>query len=258
MTNIITSILMPAIRRERWENVYQSIVKSTNRSFELIIIGPYAPSESLLNRANIKYIKDFGNPVRASQIGSLIAEGKYLFWVSDDGTFQEGALDKLIDNLDERENQSVQDVVVANYKEGGQAQSDEIMKVTRAYPPSPHISSEWYHFNVALMHTQFFHDIGGYDCEFEALPMAYADIAIRCQRAGADVAFINEVIVDCTHMPGTTGDHAPIHYAHLQHDMPRYQMIYNDSSCLERVELDLQNWKESPKIWSRRFKKKEN
>ena len=29
---------------------------------------------------NIKFIRDFGNPVRCSQMGVALAEGEYLFW----------------------------------------------------------------------------------------------------------------------------------------------------------------------------------
>jgi len=211
------TILVPAIRKERWVHLYNSIKESTKRSFELIIVGPHNLPDELQRKINVKYIKDFGNPVRASQIGSLIAEGKYIFWASDDGTFQKGALDKAMDCLENQENKSINDVVISNYREGGQAQSDDVLRLNVAYPKTPYIPDEWYQFNVATMYTEFFHQLGGYDCSFEACPLAYADISARAQRAGANILLLNEVILDCTHMPGTTGDHAPIHYAHLQH-----------------------------------------
>lgn len=249
------TILVPAIRTERWVNLYNSIRESTSRSFELIIVGPFPLPAELQKKVNVKYVKDYGNPVRASQIGSLMAEGKYIFWASDDGTFQPGALDKAIDCLENNENKSIKDVVISNYREGGTEQPEDVLKLTVAYPRTQYIPDEWYQFNVATMYTEFFHQIGGYDCSFEACPLAYADISVRAQRAGANILLVNEVILDCTHMPGTTGDHAPIHYAHLEHDEPLYKAIYSHPSCVERAEIDLQNWKNSPAVWSRRFRK---
>tara|TARA_R100001082_G_scaffold96158_1_gene63630 strand:- start:8305 stop:9075 length:771 start_codon:yes stop_codon:yes gene_type:complete len=249
------TILVPAIRKERWVHLYNSIKESTKRSFELIIVGPHNLPDELQRKINVKYIKDFGNPVRASQIGSLIAEGKYIFWASDDGTFQKGALDKAMDCLENQENKSINDVVISNYREEGQAQPDDVLRLNVAYPKTPYIPDEWYQFNVATMYTEFFHQLGGYDCSFEACPLAYADISARAQRAGANILLLNEVILDCTHMPGTTGDHAPIHYAHLQHDEPHYKTIYNNPNCVNRTSLDLQNWRLSPTVWSRRFRR---
>ena len=224
--NIDLTVLVPAIRKERWVDMYNSIKSSTKRNFELIIVGPYSLPEELQRMVNVKYIKDYGNPVRASQIGSLIAEGKYIFWASDDGTFQPGALDKAIDCLESQENKSIKDVVISNQ------------------------------FNVATMYTEFFHQLGGYDCSFEACPIAYADISARAQRAGANILLVNEVILDCTHMPGTTGDHAPIHYAHLQSDEPLYKTIYHNPDCVDRTSLDINNWKKADKVWNRRFRRK--
>ena len=133
------TILVPAIRKERWVHLYNSIKESTKRSFELIIVGPHNLPDELQRKINVKYIKDFGNPVRASQIGSLIAEGKYIFWASDDGTFQKGALDKAMDCLENQENKSINDVVISNYREGGQAQSDDVLRLNVAYPKTPYI-----------------------------------------------------------------------------------------------------------------------
>jgi len=250
------SILVPAIRTERWLDLYNSIAKSTTKSFELIIVGPFSLPKELQAKVNVKYVKDYGNPVRASQIGSLIAEGKYLFWASDDGTFQKGALDRVINCLETQKNKSIKDVVISNYREGGSTQSDNVLRLNVAYPKSLYIPDEWYQFNVATMYTEFFHQLGGYDCSFEACPLAYADISARAQRAGANILLLNEVILDCTHMPGTTGDHAPIHYAHIEHDEPLYKTIYSKPGCVNRTKIDLQNWKNAPSVWERRFRRK--
>ena len=60
------SIIMPAIRKERWDEVYKSILASTKCSFELIIVGPYPPTDFLSDKAGVKYIKDLGTPTTVS------------------------------------------------------------------------------------------------------------------------------------------------------------------------------------------------
>ena len=62
------------------------------------------------------------------------------------------------------------------------------------------------------------------------------------------------VIFECTQFPGTSGDHAPIHHAQLEHDQPFYATIWKSSNCLDRIVIDYDNWKKVPSIWNRRFK----
>ena len=66
------SIILPSIRPERLQKVYDSILKSTSAEFELIIISPYPLPESLEKYKNIKYVRDFGNPTRCHNIGLLL------------------------------------------------------------------------------------------------------------------------------------------------------------------------------------------
>ena len=72
------SIILPGIRRELWDRFYESISISTKRTFELIIVGPYPLTEKLESLTNVKYVKDFGSPVRASNIAASICEGKVI------------------------------------------------------------------------------------------------------------------------------------------------------------------------------------
>jgi hypothetical protein len=73
------SIIMPAIRSDKWQKVYDSI--QLDFPWELIIVAPY--DNHTLPRHNVKYIQDFGSPVRASCIGANLANGKYLTWIAD-------------------------------------------------------------------------------------------------------------------------------------------------------------------------------
>lgn len=253
---IDVSIILPAIRTERWVKLYDSITSTMKRSFELIIVGPSSLPEELQNKKNVKFVKDFGSPVRASQIASLLIEGKYVTWAADDCVFENNVLDKNLDLLDEKflKNGDNKDVVINNYVEAGNALPYHVLKLKVAYPPHTYISDDWYIFNVATMHSSFFYELGGYDCEFEACPFAHSDLAARAQRAGARVSVINESMLTCGHMPGISGDHAPVHYAQTEHDEQLYAKIYEDPSSQNRKNLDLNNWMKSDKIWSRRFK----
>ncbi len=68
------SIIMPAIRTDNWIKVYESIQNSTSRNFELIIGSPYDLPAELRGYKNIKIVKDWGSPTRASQIESMLIE----------------------------------------------------------------------------------------------------------------------------------------------------------------------------------------
>ena len=254
------SIILPGIRPYNWSKLYDSIVKSTTRGFELIVVGPYRPPDMLQNNIyNFKYVKDYGSPMRASNIGALLCEGKLVTWVADDAVLLPESLDKNIDLLytmgDDTKN-----VVVAKYYEGDDhddkpLQPDRYFKVNGAdCTRSPFLSDDWWLFNVAIMHRSFFDSLGAWDCSFEACPMGHTDLAIRAQHAGANVAMSEFPLLDCGHMPGTTGDHAPIHYAQLGHDTPRFQQRYRDPEWANKpTKIDINNWKDSPTIWKRRF-----
>ena len=205
------------------------------------------------------------NPVRASQLASLVAEGKFLTWAADDGVYLEGALDRTIDYLENKPNKSIKDVVINNYFEDGTlacptpnttlaAESEDFLRLKVAYPYGSFIPDDWYIFNVATMYTEFFYELGGYDCRFEACPFAHSDLAARAQRSDAEVHVHNEAMLDCEHMPGTTGYHAPVHFAQLTHDQQLYSEIYDDPQSVNRTNIDLENWRLAPSVWERRFK----
>ena len=85
--------------------------------------------------------------------------------------------------------------------------------------------------------------------------MAFVDFGARAQLDGME-ATLTGVIFECTQFPGTTGDHAPIHHAQLEHDQPLYAKIWRSSSCLERLKIDYNNWEDTPSVWTRRFEEK--
>ena len=247
------SILLPGIRKNNWITLYNSINLS-EYSFELILVGPYDPPDELLEKDNFKFIKDFGAPVRATQIAFVHSNGKYVTAIPDDGLYIEGVLEKDIDYLENKQDGSVNDMVINKYYELGNLLPDKILFLNNAYPRSSYIPDNWYIFNLVVMYSEFFRKVGGYDCEYETTALAHADLAARSQCGGAKVFLIEKPMVTCTHMPGTAGDHAPVHYGHLEHDEGLYMKKYcfNDR-FKDNLILDVDNWKNSPSIWRRRF-----
>ena len=51
-----------------------------------------------------------------------------------------------------------------------------------------------------------------------------------------------------------SGDHGPIHYSQIEEDQPMFRLIWTDPEAVDRIEIDIENYKKSPEIWLRRFK----
>jgi hypothetical protein len=242
---------MPAIRVDQWESVYNSI--NLDFDWELIIVSPYFP---IIAHKNIKFIRDFGSPMRASCLGANIAEGKYLTWIADDGLVFSETIKKSINILDNDINGRL--VVVTKYLESSnrdqiEVHPDDYYRLTNAYPKSPYLPNDWWIFNCAFMHRDYYNTLGGWDCIFESCPLGHADLAARAQRDGCTTVLIKDPLLNCSHMPGNTGDHAPIQHAHVEHDEPTYRNIYLSPNCINRTHIDINNWRKAPSVWKRRF-----
>jgi hypothetical protein len=254
------SVCLAAIRKDNWERLYNSIVESVGRySFELIFCGPHKElPEALQGLPNVKCIQDYGCPTRAQQISMKGASGRYITWTADDGWFFKEGLQQCIDFLDQQPKENK--CVVTQYTEGG---SDGLGDPNRGmYQINFHdpVRSQFYPnhfliFNSVVLETSVFHELGGFDCRFEACPMAFVDFGARAQLAGLKPTLVG-TIFECTQFPGDSGDHAPIHYAQLEHDQPLYGRIWRSSKCLDRIKIDYDNWQNADEIWQRRFNDK--
>ncbi len=249
---IITSIVVAGIRNYNWTKLVQSIRDNTKENFEVIFVGPQDLPTELQNTTNIHYYKDFGSANRCQQIGATLACGKYLTWMADDCFFCSKTLQNTIDILEKNKNTNT--VVATKYTEGNNIiHGDDYYKMGNAYPTSPFIQHDWWIFNSAVFYREYFEKLGGWDCRFEGTCMAHADLAVRAQRDGANVIMIGQSMTSCGHMPNLTGDHAPMHYAQLYNDEPLFRQLYNDPECVNRIYISLDNWKNSPYLWTRRF-----
>jgi len=261
MNKLEITIILPAIRKEKWEALYESIKKSTTRKFELIICSPYSLPENLQQEKNVKYVKDWGSPVRASNIAALLCEGKLVTWAADDATFFENSLDKNIDILYSM-GEDEKNVVLCKYNEGDNP-SDVHIHMNPAYYKlnngsyySPFLNDNWLIFNVGIMYRSFFEFLGGWDSDYQGTAMSHNDFAVRAQFFGAKTNLTNVPLFKCEHMPGSSGDHAPIFECQHGHDEPLYLSTYrNKDWFLKNHRLDMMNdWKKVEMVWNRRFK----
>lgn len=252
------SIIMPAIRPQNWINVYNSILNSTKRTFELIIASPYQLPKELENLVNIKLIKDYGSPVRASQIALSFIEGKYVYPThSDDSLFIEGAIDKNLDFLISK-GEDHNNVIMAKYSESAsfsspqRYQDDNYYKLVNAYKTNPQfVNSEWWIYNSIFMHSSYLLEMGGWDCSFQACPYSHADLAIRCQDDGAATWLSPCPISICDH---GQDDHRPIEISQAYEDAPIFNHRYARPIDKSKNKIELTNWKNAESVWSKRFK----
>ena len=251
------SVCLAAIRKENWPRLYNSIVESVkDYSFELIFCGPHEnlPDE-LKDLNNVSCIQDFGPPTRCQQISMLGAVGRYITWAADDGWFLPNKLFDCIEFLDSQEEEKK--CVVTQYIEGGvhalgDPKSGMYCMNFHDAIRSPFYPNHFLIFNSVVLPTQYFKDLGGFDCKYEVCPMAHADFGARAQLDGIKTT-LADVVFECTQFPGTSGDHAPVHYAQLEHDQPLYAKIWRSPECRNRIKIDINNWKQAPEVWTRRF-----
>ena len=91
------SIVVPTIRTHLLEDLYQSFCSSCgDYSFEVIFVGPFDIPASLEEKDNVIYIKDYGQPSRAAQLGLIEASGDLFCWVTDDCFCYPNTLSKTI------------------------------------------------------------------------------------------------------------------------------------------------------------------
>lgn len=253
---MMLSVVVPSIRPGNLKRLYESVQKAYTGEFEFIVISPYPMPKYFADKNNVKCIVDYGSPVRAQQIGIVNATGEYVLWgMADDGYLFPGTVDLALKSL---ENEDYRTLVIGKYYEGSE---NPFMNSRKYYQINTHdgsrskfILNDCLMFMVGVIPTKLLKEVGGLDCEkFEALPMAFNDISVRLSNMDCKFIFQEEIMFRCSHMPGHLGDHKPIHEAQINRDQPMFLKIYNDQSSLNRVSIDINNWKNAPERWAERF-----
>lgn len=255
------SVICPGIRTKNWEKLYNSVGESFQGTWEIVFVGPYDLPEELKSKENIRYIKDWGSPIRCQQIGLISSRGDWINWAADDGYFLPQSHDVAFEKLRQVSFDSKY-LVMGKYREGD-GDTDPMTK-DAYYILSNHdvtrikwINNDYYMLNVGVVSRELLLDVGGWDAEnFEVCPMAYNDLAIRLQKYGVKFLIQDELMFKCGHMSGHQGDHGPIHDAQVDFDQPRFRRIYMDNNNFKnRIKIDINNWKLTPEKWIRRFGK---
>lgn len=250
------SVLVPSIRKENLPKLYNSVKSSFSGDFEFVVIGPYGFPDEMKELPNIKWIEDWGSPIRAQQRGLTEAIGEYISWAADDGEYLPSALDtafKLVDNEDYKT------VIMGKYQEG--ERHDNHMEEDKYYILNNHHGSQavflpdncWM-LNCGILSKKILLELGGWDAkEFNVCPCAYNDLAVRLQKYGCKFIIQQELMFKCTHTPGETGDHGPIHKAQVYLDEPKFKFIWSHPYYSKRLAIDINNWKQAPEKWELRF-----
>lgn len=261
------SVVLPGINVSEWPKFYHSLNRACSREFEVIIVGPYEPCDEIGKLPNVTYIKSLASPVRCMQLGAIEATGEYLS-LSCEGEYTEGSVDKVFSMLDSHNKdktiigckyiEGVKDKKGRHRKRAIRALSSRSYYIVNDHPlnQSPFIPDHWLLIHMHFMKTEFFREVGGLDCRFEAQAVAMTDLANRMQRSGATVHLTDFFLMDLDHIPGIPPDrqkgHGPIYFAQVENDHPLYRSIYDDPSCVNRTNIPYDNWKNAPEIWARR------
>ncbi len=250
------SVIMAGIRVEKWLGVWQSIRAAWSGRFELFIVGPEPPGEDVTDR--VMWMGDWGSPVRCYQRALQFATAPLLVWAFDDGLFEPGALDESARLL--KAAGGLLNAVAHRYLEGDV--NTDNMRADEYYTfghhdhvRDMHIPGEYKLLNSGMTYTATARAVGGWDSQFEAPAAAWADFAARLQNSGVAVVLQDGIAVKFGHLPGPSGDHGPIHHAQIEHDLPLFQKIWRDPAAKERRAVPLDNWRQSPERWERRFGK---
>lgn len=271
------SILMPAIRSEKWVEIYKSIEKSFSGTWELIIITEVEHPKELEDKTNIKYIFSERSPMQKQQEALEHVEGEWITVMSDDSLWHEGKLDeafKLTEGLDYKT------MIVMKYLES----HEQPMGV--AYMPSVNVkkrydtnwdfmkSDEYYYLenhgtcqlpgmpkpapvlSVALISTKLILETGGWDCEYQVQGIGNCDYAARLMFYGCKFIIADIVVSSCGFMDDDTGDHGPIHYAIIEDDEPLLRKHYRDDGRKNLTVIPLDNWKNTPAFWPKKLRRK--
>lgn len=249
------SVILPTIRLNKIETFYNSFIKSYTGEFELIVVSPFDYKPGVWSEKPCIWIKDFGSPLRAQQLGLTHTTGEYIHRSVDDSYYLPGSMDKCMNQLID---QDYKTLVNVKFIEGE--------NVTHRDMANPNFYNMEYHIqtlaaytpfnyqviNFSIVSNKFIQELGGWDCQFETIAIGELDLSLRLQFMEAKVLLSDNIVVKCDWLPGVSGDHAPMHYGFF-HDMEKYKRIYGSLEYEKKLIVDINNWKNSSEKWERRW-----
>ncbi len=249
------SIIIPSIRSEKLLALYDSIEKSCSYTFEIIIISPYRILPIFVNNPEIKWIESRANPTICQQLGLIAATGDYVLFAWDDGLFEPLSIDKMFGLLGRHYGENV--AISGKYIEGDTApdymnSNDYYMIKTHTKAASSLLPDDFMLVNTGLISRETLLSLGGFDCRFESTAISAVDMAIRLQLHGVKVILSDDIVLKCSWLEGDAGDHAPVNAA-VENDFNLLHKKYRQPIFSKRIIIPLDNYKQQPKVWDRRF-----
>jgi len=263
MQKIDLSVVIPGIKPQNWLPLFNQIKESIgNYSFELICVGPYFPPKELENEFNFKFIKDYGSPARSMQLGSSIANGVFICWFPEDIIIEKDSLFcclNLIYGLNNKKHG-----LALRYSEGPNFTGNQHnwleywLAWTHESLRLKHIQQNWMLTMIFMYNLEYYREIGGIDCiNFEHVNMNCHDLAFRVQRDGGNIHLSPCKVFSADWDENTYKDsHSAVQKAYDENDLPNFQKIYNSDIFDRQINIDYNNWENSPSIWNRRFSNK--
>jgi hypothetical protein len=244
------SVIIPGIRTQNWQKIYESVSDSLiGHSFEVIAIGPNLPSKFFDDKLNFRYVRDFGHPSRCLQIASILCSGEYLCWLPDDIILEQDSLGKCIEFMSDK---SPADGMTFRYSEGqgftGSQDKDDSYWIgwTHQDQRFAHVNKDWKIAPVFLYNRNHFVSIGGLDCRFEHINFNTHDLAYRIQALGGKIHPSPTKVFSADWTPNDP----VVSGAHYENDAPLFAKIYSQRAFDRGVSID--NWKEQANYWPRR------
>lgn len=253
------SLVIPAIRPELYQGVYDSFLNTWHGTFEIIFVSPYdMPPLKLNPRGEIQWIRDYGCPSRALQIGWIKARAQWVSFGTDDATYDPNTMNRAWEIIRDT-GFDYKTFVTCPYTE-----SDHWSK----WMLTPFYYLAWFHSGVrhwnippttvlymyGLISKQLLQEIGGFDTKYESMALTYVDLSLRMKFHGCKGIIGKERICHCVWQDREKSDHSPVHHACVDHDIPLLKGIYFDRKFKPVVKIDVENYKWSAEKWPRRHK----
>ena len=250
------SIFLPCIRVHNLYKFYESLLKSCKKyTFQIVIAGPFEPYDFFKNLVNFKFIKTYASPTKSAQLAALGCDSKLIYHTTDDVLFIEDSIDTALDyyhNLTSLDDNilSMRYIESANHS-NKQSFPFHYWTVANSTPGIP-IKQDFITNVHFLMIKRVFMEYGGFDCCFEYLTHAGADLLLRLQKDGYQVFHSPTDVTTADWYEGNTKDHEPISVAQTQHDLQLFYILWQHTGG-SRGKIDYNNFKNYPDVWKRRF-----
>lgn len=254
------SIIVPGIRPENWKKLLEDLpLCCGNLKYEVIFAGPYFCDD--LKDTRHVFVRDFGSPSHSFAKAASLANGRYICQCSDDGIYFENGLQKAFDSIQSDRKK----ICIVRYTEGENYSGQEF---PLSYWNIQHhmgcfghgtcngVRPEWDAGPVFMMNLEYYREMGGVDCRFEHLNLNVNDLIYRTYRDGGGTVLSPVQVISSDWVPNQSPNTHPCCGAFHFNDLPLFRFLYNSDEKVNSnpIKIDIENWRQSPEIWARRFK----